>query len=269
MEIVQAAPFLLRGGILEEVVDEHVLELQALGLEHRAHQAGAQVQRQALLGRLLAHDDALLRAELDLRIAAVGAQQQHLQILVGRGIEQPGGGPRKQTAVGLQVVDGVREELAQHVDKQVGHVENAGVRAEVVHQLVDLLRLLGDQRAIAVHAPELLVLQVFEDGGDVLEPEGQAAGDGLRGVAGEEQAVGVFHRAAQQQQLAAGEVLHLVHVGLVDGRRVRLQAVGVLQHALVDVRGEVAAVVRLHLALHLFVLLPQAVNQRPRLGEVG
>ena len=137
VEVVEASPLLGRGRILEEIVQHDVLKLQTLRLEHRAHETDAPVLLEELSLRLFrAHDETLLRAELDLGVVLHRAEHQHPEIFKLGRVEQPRAVPLEQTHVRVELIDGVREELAQHAHEQVGDVEDAAVRAKIIDELV-------------------------------------------------------------------------------------------------------------------------------------
>eukprot|EP00976_Prorocentrum_cordatum_P093678 1189477-Prorocentrum_minimum.AAC.2 len=169
------APLRLRLAVREEVPQQHVVKLQPLGLHHRAHQAGAlEVLGQPLLARLCAHDDHLLRAKLDLRGGGVGAEQQQTEILEARAADDLRPRTLEEPPVVLQLVDGGGEVVLDELHGDVGQLEQPGVRAVVVDQLVDVFRRRRPGGAA--------LRRQVEQTPQIREPERQPAGDGLRRV---------------------------------------------------------------------------------------
>mmetsp|Transcript_20926 Transcript_20926/g.35055 ORF Transcript_20926/g.35055 Transcript_20926/m.35055 type:complete len:378 (-) Transcript_20926:240-1373(-) len=244
------APLCIGLRVREEVPQQDVVELQPLGLHHCAHQPAAlQLLRQPVLALLRAHNDHLLGAELDLSGGGVRAEQQQTQVFEARLAHDARLWPFKETLVVLQLVYRQREVVLNQLHGGIGKVEDARVGAVVVDKLVDFFGGFG--------AGGTALCGQVEQRPQVREAERQPPRDGLRRVAGEEEAVGQGGDTHDELHLRLGEVLHLVHEGGVDP----LPAVPAhLLDPAVDVSHQVAHVEGIERGLLGLVLQEQVIH---------
>mmetsp|Transcript_9288 Transcript_9288/g.21205 ORF Transcript_9288/g.21205 Transcript_9288/m.21205 type:complete len:334 (-) Transcript_9288:126-1127(-) len=252
------------GGVMEEVEEERVRELQPLALLDSHDQRRRKLLLRLRLRLLRPHDDHLVRAKLRPRCRLAPPLDEGHELKRGDVREQDGLLAVFGALLHAEAVDRRRKELDEQRDNHVCAVQNSIVRAIICPELQQR-RDANQVRAALERTALLQLLRALaeEHGPHVVEPEAtHPASDRLARVAGQEQRVGVGAREEEGLDQRERTVLDFVDEDRVDGRRGRAVPVAVAEEreALVSGVDDVAEVIHACLSLQLPVRLKQRVQ---------
>ena len=153
-------------------------------------------------------------SKLNLRRFSLRSTEQDSQVTETTGLQQHGLRTVKKPTILLQSVERIGKEFAENVDDTGSKVEDAGVRAVVVGELV---QAVGHVDGLCLAQGFYVLLCMEEESLKVFEPEGNATHDALCRVACQEHLVRVLATANQQTQFSLCEILGFVDVELMYG----------------------------------------------------